>query len=221
MPQVNIFRWREGGGWLVVSGGGAVLSEDVQSIEARVLVLTHSQGPIAYIWAAGDIDAADAHMDSLQELGARTGYLVDILTEEDDVLFRQLNEAGVIILGGGPRVDVLADALSGVVLRAIEDAFARGATVYAVGESAGMLAAYSVRDDTILPGIGWLAGALALPGYSADQADRLRDLVYAHPEAYGLGLAVGAAMAFGPQGEVEVWGNRQVTVSLGTPGSSV
>ncbi len=220
MPQVNIFRWRSGG-WLVVSGGGAVLSDDVQSIEAHVLVKTHSQGPIAYIWAAGDIDAADAHMDALQELGARTGYLVDILTEEDDVLFRQLNEAGVIILGDGPRVDLLTDALSGVVLRAVEDAFGRGATIYAVGESAGVLAAYSVRDGAIQPGIGWLDQAVIMPRYSADQADQLRDLVHRHPEAYGLGLAEGAAMAFGPQGEIEVWGNQQVTVSLGHPGLSV
>lgn len=221
MPQVNIFHWRSGGGWLVVSGGGAVLSEDVQFIEARVLVQTHSQGPIAYVWAAGDIDAADAHMDSLRELGARTGYLVDVLTEEDDVLFRQLNEAGLIILGGGPHVDVLMDALSGVVLRAVEDAFGRGATVYAVGESAGVLAAYGVRDDAIQPGIGWIDQALIMSCYGAEQADRLRDLVHRHPEAYGLGLAEGAAMAFGPQGEIEVWGNRQVTVSLGHPGSSV
>lgn len=198
-----------------------MLSEDVQSIEARVLVRTHSQGPIAYIWAAGSIDAADAHMDSLQEMGARTGYLVDILTEEDDVLFRQIDEAGVIILGGGPNVDVLADALSGVVLNAMQEAFGRGATIYAVSDSAGVLASYDVRGTVIQPGIGWIEGALIMPDYSADQAESLRDMVHRHPEAYGLGLSAGAAMAFGPQGEIEVWGNQQVTVSLGHPGSSV
>jgi hypothetical protein len=72
-------------------------------------------------------------MDALRELGARTGYLVDILTEDDNTLARQLSEAGVIILGDGPRRDVLRDALAGTALRSIEEAFDRGATLYAVG----------------------------------------------------------------------------------------
>lgn len=221
MPQVNIFSWRAGYGWLVVSGGGDVLSEDVQNIEAAMLGRTLSQGPLAYIWAASDLDAADRHMDALRELGARTGYLLDILTEEDDIVYRQISEAGVIILGGGPYVETLADAISGVVLRAMDDAFQRGATIYAAGESAGVLGAYRVEAGAIRPGIGWLSNALVKSGYDPGHADELRGQVHDHPETYGLGLAPGAALAFGPQGEVEVWGNRQIVVSLGHPGTSV
>jgi peptidase E len=215
MPQVNIFRWRAGSGWLVLSGGGSWQSGDVLDIEARMLGCTLSQGPIAYIWAAGDIEAADHHMDALRDLGARTGYLVDILTESDDVLFQRLSEAGVIILGGGVQQQVLRDALVGVALRGLEEAFDRGATIYAVGESAAVLGAFVGTDNLTADGFHWLAGAIIMAGYTAEQADHLRTRVHKHPDSYGLGLGEGAALALGPRGEVETWGNRAITVSLG------
>ena len=126
MLQNNIFRWRTGRGLIVLAGGGDPNSEDNLSITANLLSHTLSQGPIAYIWAASNIEQADLHMDLLRDLGARTGYLVDILTEEDDALARQLNEAGVIILGEGPSGERLQEALVGVALQAIEDAYRRG-----------------------------------------------------------------------------------------------
>jgi hypothetical protein len=220
MPQANIFRWRTGNGWIVLSGGGSPDSDDNSNIDAGVLTRTVSQGPIAYVWAAGDIEAADRHMDSLRELGARTGFLIDILTEDDDTLHRQLSEAGVIILGNGPRVGVLHDALAGVAWRAIEESFSRGATLYVAGQSTAIMGAYRIADepaqDAPSDGAGWLADALILPGYTPDQTDDLRDRVAQLPDGgYGLGIGTGAALALGPDGSVEVWGNAKITVSLG------
>ena len=217
MPQANIFSWRGGIGWLILSGGGPSDSDDVFSIESMALSHTVSPGPVAYIWAAGDIETADRHMDLLRDMGARTGYMVDILAEEDDALFRQLAEAGMIILGDGPRQSTLREALVGVALRGIEEAFGRGATIYSAGASAAHWGAYALQDDALVPGFGWLRHAVVLPGYTSDQAERLRDCVRQIPDAlgYGLGLGVGAALAFGPGGELEVWGNRAITVSLG------
>jgi hypothetical protein len=217
MPQANIFQWRAGIGWLVVTGGGAPDSEDNLSIIAAALSRTVSQGPLAYVWAASDIESADRHMDLLRDLGARTGYLVDVLTEEDDELYRQLDEAGIIILGDGPRQETMRDALVGAAMRGIEESFTRGATLYAVGASAALIGAYAAEGETLVPGFGWLANSIILPGYTSDQADQLRSAVQ-HVEdgyGYGLGLGAGAALAFGPRGEVEVWGNKAITVSLG------
>jgi hypothetical protein len=211
MPQVNIFRWQAGNGWLVLSGGGAHDSSDVLDIEAHTLRRTVSQGPLAYIWAAGDIETADRHMDSLRELGARTGYLVDVLAEADDTLSRRLREAGMIILGDGPRVDTLRDALDGVVLDSMAEAFQRGATVYAAGSST-MAFGEHMPDGA---GTNWLQGSIIVPGYTAEAADQLHERVQAHPRSYGLGLGAGAALALGPRGEVEVWGNESITVALG------
>jgi hypothetical protein len=215
MPQVNIFQWLAGNGWLVLSGGGPAESDDVLSIEAAMLGHTVSLGPIAYVWAASDIEVADQHMDVLRDLGARTGYLVDILTEEDDLLFRQLAEAGVIIIGDGPETETLRQGLMGTAIRGIEDAYRRGATVYAIGQSAALLGAYLVKNDGILSGFGWLAHSLIVPGYTPEQSDRLRDCLQRASKGYGLGVAQGAAIAFGARGEVEVWGNAVITVALG------
>lgn len=215
MPQVNIFQWRDGAGWLVLSGGGEWESDDNQNILARILSRTISQGPIAYIWAASDIETADQHLDELSDLGARTGYLVDILTEQDDVLFQQISEAGVIILGDGPDPDTLREALVGVAMRGIEEAFRQGATIYVVGHSTTMMGAYLFQDSQLVPGFSWLTNAILMPGYTTAQADDLRELVLQVPNSYGLGMGQGAALALGPYGEVEVWGNAAITVSLG------
>lgn len=215
MPQVNIFQWREGAGWFVLSGGGAWESDDNLSIQAHILGRTISQGPIAYIWAASDIETADRHMDLLSDLGARTGYLVDILTEQDDVLLQQLSEAGVIILGDGSNPEILREALVGVGQRGIEEAYRRGATIFAVGQSATMMGAYHVQDSQLVPGFNWLSNAILMPEYTAGRADELRDVVHQAPNSFGLGMGQGAALALGPYGEVEVWGNAAITVSLG------
>jgi hypothetical protein len=216
MPQAKLFRWRTGSGWLVLSGGGSFETEDVQSIEASILGHTLSQGPLAYIWAASDIESADRHMDSLRDLGSRTGYLVDIISEEDDLLFRQLTEAGLIIVGDGAQRDMLRQGLIGTAIRGIEDAFSRGATVYAVGQSAALFGAYLLESETMVAGFNWLAHSFILPGYTADQSPYLRDCVQKTEHGYGLGLGQVAALAFGPRSEVEVWGNAAaITVSLG------
>ncbi|MCD4686058.1 MAG: hypothetical protein K8S97_08995 [Anaerolineae bacterium] len=215
MPQQHIFRWRAGSGWLVLSGGGSNDSDDGSSIAAHMLGHTLSQGPIAYIWAANDLDTADAEMDALRELGARTGYLVDIVTEENDVLFTQISEAGVIILGAGPHTETLYDALAGVALDSILQAFAHGATIFAIGQSAALWGAFREADDTILPGLNWLDSSLIMPGYTPAHADLLRACITESAASYGLGLGEGAAIAFGPHGEIEVWGNRAITITLG------
>lgn len=215
MPQVNIFRWRAGRGWLVLAGGGSWDDSAVQDVEAHVLRRTVSLGPLAYVWTASDIETADRHMDALRELGARTGYLVDIVTESDNALAEQLNEAGVIILADGPHHEALRDAMPGVVLDSIEEAYQRGATVYAVGRSAAMLGAHVLDHDEWMSGFDWLSHALIYPGFTPEDAEQLREWVRDFPDGYGLGLGRGAALALGPLGEVEVWGNGAITVSLG------
>ncbi|NLE50391.1 MAG: hypothetical protein GX613_03200 [Chloroflexi bacterium] len=215
MPQVNIFNWRPGSGWIVLSGGGDWLDGNLQAVEAAMLTRTLSQGPMAYLWAAGDVDTADRHMDALRDLGARTGYLIDLVSEEDDVIYNQISEAGVIVLGDGPNARTLRDALDGIALSGIQEAFDRGSTIYAAGASAAMMGAAFVERGALVDGIGWLASAVIMPGYSPDQAADLRAWVRGVPDGYGLGLGAGAGIAFGPRGEVEVLGSGAVTVSLG------
>ncbi len=200
---------------MILSGGGPIDADDIQNIEVQVLVRTVSQGPIVYVWAAGDIDAADRHMDSLRELGARTGYLVDLMAETDDQLYAQLSEAGVIIIGDGLRQDDLYHALSGIALEGIQSAIARGATLYAIGHSAELFGTHRVSQQSLEPGLDWVKHAIIRAGYTAEMADELREIVRQHPQSFGIGLGQGSALALGPRGEIEVWGNAAVTISLG------
>jgi hypothetical protein len=101
MPQVNIFKWRPGRGWLVLSGGGDWLDGNLQAVEAAMLTRTLSQGPMAYLWAAGDVDTADRHMDCAARPRRANRHLSTLSAKEEDLIFRQISEAGVIVLAMG------------------------------------------------------------------------------------------------------------------------
>lgn len=215
MPQAHIFRWRSGQGWLVLAGGGPWHTDANFALESQLLSHTHAGGPVAYIWAASDAETADRHLDALGDMGARTGYLVDIMTETDDTLHTQLIEAGIVILGDGPNPLNLLDGLVGPAMAAIEEAYERGATIYAPGHSAALMGTHILGDGEVLDGFGWLTRAFVVPYHTTEIAPALRESLLHYPSSYGAGLAEGAGLALGPRGQVEVWGNQQVTISLG------
>ena len=65
-------------------------------------------------------------------------------------------------------------------------------------------------------GLGWVEGALIVPGYDQPgAAESMHNLLLKHPNTYGLGIGTGSALVLGPNGEVETWGKRQVTIKLG------
>ena len=209
MPQANVIRWHDGAGWLVLSGGDTSATGD---IEADALAHVIAGEPMAYVWAAGDVEAADQHLAELEDLGAPTGYLVDVLTEDDATLRQQLADAGLILVGDGPNIEGLRSGLLGAALDGIGSAFERGAVVLGIGQGAAMLGSFMTGQA----GIGWVDGAAVMPHYEQDGAPtRLRELVQQHPDAYGLGIATGSALALGPAGQVEAWGAGKVTVTLG------
>src|SRR3954454_22039840 len=104
MPRTNVISWHDGAGWLVLSGGGNFETGETGDVEVEVLARVEAGAHIAYIWAGGDIETADNHLLALYDLGAPTGYLVDILTEDDDTIRSQIADAGLIIVGDGPDV---------------------------------------------------------------------------------------------------------------------
>ena len=209
MPQANVIRWRDGAGWLVLSGGDTSATGD---IEADALAHVPAGEPMAYVWAAGDVEAADQHLAALAALGAPTGYLVDVLTEDDDTIRQELADAGLILIGDGPNIKELRSGLLGAALEGIETAFERGAVVLGIGQGAAILGSHLSGQA----GIGWIDGAAVMSHYEQESAPaRLRELLQEHPDAYGLGIATGSALALGPEGRIEAWGAGKVTVTLG------
>jgi len=212
MPNANIFRWRDGAGWLILAGSGTAGNE----VETLALTRLHPGDPIAYVFAASDADTAERHLVALDEAGAPTGYLVDVQTEDDDTLRAQLSQAGLIILGDGLNVATLRGGITGAAIDGIAHAYTQGAIVLGIGAGAAVLGQKFVAGGALRDGFGWLEKSIILPGYQAlRDAERMRGFLVDQPALFGLGLGADSALAFGSDGAVESWGARQIAVTLG------
>ena len=217
MPASHVLQWKDGAGWLVLSGGGD--TRDTEPIDAQVQTRAAADGPLAYIWAAGDYDRAIRYMDYLAEMGGRPGYLVDLASEDNITLERKLAESGLIVLGDGPHIDALLAGLAGPAQRGMQTAFSFGATIVGIGAGGavlGSLVLTSPPEQTPRHGLEWVKNAVIAPGIkSLDEESRLIQLLRDNPQAYALGIGIGSALVLGPSGEIELWGRREVTISLG------
>jgi len=215
MPQSTIFKWKDNGGWIVLCGGGDFTAEGHMLVDGQVLSRTVSNFPLAYIWS--DIDAADKHLEQFQDLGGRTGFLLDVREESPESTAQQLEEAGIIVLGDGIYFNEVSKALTGTTLEAIERAFYDGATIYALGRMAEYLATWIPDLVGVQKGLNWVENALVKAPYDPEKHTNTFQQLLAEniPDAYGIGLGTGAAIAFSPQAQVELWGRQAVTVLLG------
>lgn len=220
MLQSSIFRWQAGAGLLVLSAIGEVSDSDTSDILMEILTRTVSDNPLAYIWAAGDIEAADRLLNEVNALGGRTSYLVDIVTEDDETIQELLSDAGIIILGDGSNIQNLRSSLEGVVLDAIQTAYINGATVVGFGHAAGVLGEWMFLNGKSESGFEWIRQAFIVAAHDAMQNRQLEHIIpeflIQHPEAFTLVLNVGSAIALMPNSTVELWGNRQVKIMLGS-----
>ena len=139
MPQVNIFKWRPGSGWIVLSGGGDPASGDVQAIEAASLTRTLSQGPIAYLWAAESQNApphaleyARGQLEYTLAMQAEDGEFYNFVTDAEGTINERGNTSfkslgwwamrGLWSLGEGVRV---FDTLDPDYANTLADAYLR------------------------------------------------------------------------------------------------
>ena len=202
----------------MLSGGGNFRKDETLDIDSSVLSRTVSHAPLAYLWSAGDIESADEYLEYLQDLGGRTGFLMDVTGEDDTSINEQLSEAGIVILGDGIHPERLHDSLHNrqIVIDSIEQAFSTGATIYAQGQIAPAFAAWTPSPMGLQPGLGWIRNAIIAAPYTDEYADKLKNWLQTMlPTAYGIGIERGSALALSPNAEVEVWGNQGVKIVLG------
>jgi len=61
-----------------------------------------------------------------------------------------------------------------------------------------------------------LENGVLLPGITAVSESEIgKTVLNRQPSAIALGIGIGSALALGPDGEVETWGGKQVTIALG------
>lgn len=220
MLQSSIFRWQVGSGLLVLSTIIDTSESDSSDIIMEILTRTVSDNPLAYIWTAGDIETADQILNDFNALGGRTGYLVDIVTEDDDTIHELLSEAGIIILGHGSNIRNLRSSIEGVVLEAIQAAYENGATIVGFGDAAGLLGEWMFFDGKTETGFAWIQGAFVVSAHDTVQNNQLEQVIPSflaqHTDAFTLVVHPGSAIALLPDSRVELWGNRQVKILLGS-----
>ncbi|PJF27889.1 MAG: hypothetical protein CUN53_02400 [Phototrophicales bacterium] len=216
MPSQSVFRWLDGRGWLVLAGAGDPASEsDFSEIRAKALGRMAADGAAAVVFL-GEASGADALLDDIEDLGAPSGYLVDIVTEDDETIRNRLTEAGMIVISGASSGAAARSALLGAAIDGIRAAYENGAIILVEGAASGAFGAYLLdADGTVSAGLGWLMNALILPGMASIGQAAL-PVLSVHPEAVGVGIGSGAALALGGDGEVEIWGARRVSVALGS-----
>ncbi len=204
MPAQSIFRWRDGRGWLILSGG------DSDEVRALALGRAAADGAVACVSLSGDPDRL---LDDIADLGAPSGYQVDVFGEDDETLQDKLAQAGMIVITGGDSPAEVRGALRGSPLDGIEAAYANGAILLLEGHAATAFGAWII-DSEIEAGLEWLEGAAVLTG--VDQAAVYALPVFeAQPTAIAVAIMPGSALALGPDGQIEKWGEQQVTVALG------
>lgn len=211
MPQSALLKWPDSHGWIVFAGG---TDDDIQ---AQVLERALAGKPLVYLGAASDLDTAERALEALEDLGAPSGYLVDIATEDDETIIDQIGDAGIIIIGDGPHTAALRSGLVGAALTGITEALDSGAFLVLEGAAAQVFGGLLAPEANAKPGVNWLEDAAVVTGFEqADAQARLRAILLAHPTAYGLGIGSRSALALGPKGEIEAWGERQITVTIGS-----
>jgi hypothetical protein len=151
----------------------------------------------------------------LSDLGAPSGYLVDLASEDDETIQSKLAEAGMVVIEGGATASEVRSSLYGAAIAGIQKAYENGAVILVEGTSAMVFGEW-VRQASgeLTAGLEWLKSALILLG--ADVAEPAKKALISQPEAIAVGIGVGSALALGPDGEIETWGKKEITVLLGS-----
>ncbi len=213
MPSRAALRWLEARGWLVLAGSAA----GSEAIRARALAVAAADGGIAVLACAGENEAVEQLLNEFEDLGAQSGYIVDAFVEDDYTLRARLAEAGIVVVGAESNAALVHDALAGAISEGIRRAWQQGALVLLEGPGAMNAGAWVLfGNDSRACGLAWLPGTLILPGAAeVGTSAEARDLLSDEPQAVALGIGPQSALALGPDGELEVWGEPQVSIVLG------
>ena len=204
MDASDLLAWPEGAGWLVLSGGNSTAGI------VRASVLTRSgPGPIAYLSTSGDPRNAQGALEDMESLGAPSGYLVDTSREDDETVAELLAEASVIVLEHEPSASALVTNLGGVLGDALSDAHEKGALLLAEGASATAFGSWLIEDGELLPALAWLEDALITTGADATAKTSTATELNLH-------ISNESALALGPNGALELWGEGDVHITLGS-----
>ena len=210
MSEMLPLRWLASEGWLVLTAGADPLSE----IRALALGRSRLGGAVAYVSLADD--EGDALMEDLAELGAPSGYLVDLEAHDNNEIHERLSGADMIVIEAGAEIDRLKRLMTHTVRHALKSALDSGALLLMEGLAAELAGSvHLTAKGGFTPGLKYVQDALILTDVSdfsrAKAGQRLQEL---QPDAVCIAIERGAALALGPDRQVETWGDMEVTIGF-------
>lgn len=213
MANNNVFRWLDGRGWLVLSGGQTQGSE----VRAQAIGRMSADGGVAYITMGSGSHLGERALADMEDLGAPSGYLVDVQSEDDDTIRQKLADAGLIVVESASDLSDLRSSLLGAAVDGMKTAFENGAVILAEGASISVFGAwFALEDGPITSGLEWLENGVVISGViSVADSDEAQEILKYQPSGIAIGIGAGSAFALGPDGEVETWGEKRVGVALG------
>lgn len=211
MAIEDVLRWVNGEGWLVLSGRNDILSE----VRAMALSRANAEGGVAYIGL--DDDDNEDLIEDMAELGAPTGYLVNIVAEDDETIRQRLEDASLIVIPDGYEPEIMYSSLTGVAIEAIRGAYKQGVVVLVEGEQISLFGKYfKLHDGTTKEGYDFVENSLLLANVvSLADSDVAIAMLESRLVTVALGIGIGSALVLGPNNIVETWGKRQVSIALG------
>ncbi len=225
MTRAGPLRWATGAGWLILVGGAAGPEGIAPEVDERLLALADFSRPLAFLpTASGSLEAGEPLLDLYASLGGPRGYVVPILSPVDaldEENGEMLAEAGVILLGDGDGLALARALRNSLALERMAEAFVRGALIVGIGAGAAPLGTWTVAAGAPTggeEGWGWIANAVVVPRFAGSaQAQDLQAALRMRPGLVGIGIPEGVALALGPEGQVETWGQGEVTVVVARP----
>lgn len=213
MSMATPFSWLDSNGWLVLSGKADALGE----IRARALSRYDGSSAIAYISLAPDF--GDALMDDMAELGAPSGYLVDLDDNDNNEIYERLSAAGMIVIEADCNAESLGGLISQTIISALKAALERGALILFEGAAASIAGERRLNaKGEWSAGLNFIQNALIAPSAERDPEGALPLVEHCAPiDVPVMVFAPGAALALGPAGKIETWGDGEVTISLSDP----
>lgn len=212
MPRQSVFEWKDGAGWLVLSGSVDLTS----AVRGHAIERAAADGGVACVVLGGAASEADDMLNDMQELGAPSSFVVDVITEDDATIRKQIGEASIVLVRShdDPR-SVLAN-LKGAPLEGIEKAYERGAVIVAEGTVPSVFGESIFDGSGLVDGLQWVRRVFVVPNLrQLDDFPPSQLFMQQQPQGIVLGLGAASAMVFGGVGRVETWGAKNVSIVLG------
>ncbi len=232
MPQQGPLRWLDGEGWLVLLGGGKWRRGETDQVDAQLLSIANLDRPMVVLTAEGSPSTADAILEHYRSLGGPGGeaFSLGVMTR-DQLQARQfvllLQEAGILYLGGRSPLPLASNLVSSDALATIVEGFStlQGLTLVGSGAGAAVLGRWIFSPQPpyhqAAMGLGFVMNAVIAPHFAGtEKSPILRALPHISENLLGLGIPDSVALALGPQGQVETWGDGLVTAVISAKGDA-